>query len=52
MDELYCEAMQTKIARQIEEYKRIRNYLYNKDTKARIGKLIELLEKLYDDFEF
>jgi hypothetical protein len=52
MTEEYCEAMQTKISSQIEEYKRIRNCLYNKETKQHIAKVIEYLELLYKDYEF
>jgi len=52
MDELYCEAMQTKIARQIEEYKRCKESVGNKETKQHIDKVIEALELLYEDYEF
>jgi len=52
MTEEYCEAMQTKISSQIEEYKRCRDCLYNQETKKHIDKVIEYLELLYKDYEF
>jgi hypothetical protein len=52
MTEEYCEAMQAKIERQIEEYKRCRDCLYNQETKQHIDKVLEYLELLYKDFEF
>jgi hypothetical protein len=52
MDELYCEAMQAKIEKQIEEYKRCKENVYNQETKHHIDKVLEALELLYKDYEF
>jgi uncharacterized membrane-anchored protein YhcB (DUF1043 family) len=52
MTEEYCEAMQAKIERQIEEYKRCKENVYNQETKQHIAKVLEYLELLYKDYEF